>query len=49
MKKVSTVRAKQSRDFSPPKLTIGLRDGNGVSALPIAWLQRSNHKGAGAT
>jgi hypothetical protein len=26
-----------------------LRDGNGVSALPIAWLQRSNHKGAGAT
>ena len=26
-----------------------LRDGNSVSVLPIAWLQRSNHKGAGAT
>jgi hypothetical protein len=26
-----------------------LCDGNGVSALPIGWLQRSNHKGAGAT
>ena len=26
-----------------------LGDGDCLSALPIAWLQRSNHKGGGAT
>jgi len=35
VKKISTVTAKQSRNFSEPKLTIGLDLGDGSSCLSV--------------